>query len=82
MKTFTHQELQEILELHQKWLNNEIDGVRADLSWCDLSHNDLSWCNLSGADLRGSDLSWCNLNYADLSDCDLSDCDLDRKSVV
>ena len=81
MRTITRQEVKEVLELHKKWLNNGIDGVRADLSWCDLSHSDLSWCNLSGADLRGSDLSWCNLNYADLSDCDLSDCDLSGSNL-
>ena len=40
------EELQEILDAHKKWINNEDGGVRADLSGADLSG-----ANLSGADL-------------------------------
>ena len=35
MKTYTQEELKEILELHQKWLNNE-GGIRANLSGANL----------------------------------------------
>ena len=45
------EELQEILDAHKKWINNEDGGVRADLSGADLSGADLSGANLSGADL-------------------------------
>ena len=47
MKTYTKEELKDILDKHAKWLRNEDDGKRADLSGSDLS----------GIDLRGSDLS-------------------------
>ena len=53
-------ELKEILELHKKWLNNENNGSKA---------------NLSGADLSGADLSKAKLRYANLSDADLSGAD-------
>lgn len=46
-----------ILEKHQKWLNGEAGGERADLSEANLSGADLSWANLRGANLRGADLS-------------------------
>ena len=49
------------LELHQKWLAGEPDGVRA---------------NLRGANLRGADLSGADLREADLSEADLSGADL------
>ena len=54
-------ELKKILELHEKWLNGEEGGERADLIGADLSHADLSGANLSGANLR-----WANLREADL----------------
>ena len=60
-----------ILEKHQKWLNGEAGGERADLSWANLSGADLSWANL-----RGADLSWANLSGADLSGANLSGADL------
>ena len=55
------EELQEILEKHQKWLENE-DGSRANLSRANLSWANLSGANLSRADLSGVDLSWANLD--------------------
>ena len=44
--------LNQILELHKKWLNNE-----DDLSDADLRRANLSGADLSSADLRGADLS-------------------------
>lgn len=49
-------ELNKILDLHKKWLNNEPDGVRADLNET----------NLRGADLRGAKLREANLRGASL----------------
>ena len=48
----TQEELNIILEKHQKWLNNEEGGERADLRGA----------NLSGANLYGADLSDANLD--------------------
>ncbi len=73
--------LKKSLLLHMKWICNEPDGVRADLSGADLSGADLSGAdlsgaNLSGADLSGADLSGANLSGANLSGADLSGADL------
>ena len=64
--------LQEILELHKKYLQGEAAGVRADLSDADLRGVDLGGADLSDADLRfadlrDADLRWVNLSMADLS---------------
>ncbi|KRM10197.1 pentapeptide repeat-containing protein [Paucilactobacillus suebicus] len=48
------EKLQEILDKHVKWLNNELGGVRADLRDADLR------C----ADLRGARLNWANWHEA------------------
>ena len=40
------EELDKILELHRKWLNNEPGGVRADLRWAKLIEADLRWADL------------------------------------
>ena len=47
--------LDNILKLHQKWLDGEEEGKRAYLSGADL-HN----ADLSGADLSGAYLNWVN----------------------
>ena len=73
--------LKETLELHKKWLNDEPDGVKANLSDANLRGADLSDANLRGANLRGADLSYAdlsdaNLSYANLRGADLSDANL------
>lgn len=72
----TQAELNDILEKHKKWLNNEPGGERANLSHCDLRHSDLSDSNLRHSDLRYSDLRHSNLSYSNLSHSNLSGCDL------
>ena len=52
----TKEELNAILEKHKKWLADESDGERADLSGAYLYRADLSGANLSGADLSGANL--------------------------
>ena len=56
MKKYTQEELNTIIELHQKWLNNEEDGVRANLYEADLSYTDLSYTDLSYTDLSYANL--------------------------
>lgn len=62
----TQEELNKVLELHKKWLNNERGGKRADLYEADLYENDLH-----GADLRGIDLYGAYLHGADLRGANL-----------
>ena len=73
-------ELQEILEQHQLWLNNN-GGKRADLRGVDLYGADLRkanlrCANLCSARLGGADLSFADLNYAVLRDADLHNVNL------
>ena len=65
-------ELDKILELHAKWLNEQDGGVEADLRGADLRRADLR-----GADLREADLSRTDLRLADLREADLSGADID-----
>lgn len=88
----TQDELDKILEAHQKWLNREKDGVRADLHDADLSgvnlrnadlscaylsNTNLSYANLSGADLYAVYMGGANLSHANLSDTNLECARLD-----
>lgn len=83
--------INEIIELHGKWLRDEEGGVRADfhdmdfrgadLRGIELIGADLSDVNLSGADLKGADLyeaelSGANFRGADLRDVEFSGADL------
>jgi hypothetical protein len=90
-RTFTADELKQILESHSRWLRGDSDGRRANLSGAylsgaylsgaylsgaNLSDAYLSGAYLSGADLSGADLSDAYLSGADLSDANLSGADL------
>ena len=73
-------ELEQIIENHRHWLNEDIDGWevmradlrRANLRGADLVSADLRRANLRGADLRGAFLIGADLRGADLSGADLS----------
>ena len=54
----TRAELNKILELHKKWLNDEPDGKNANLHFAVLRNAVLRDANLCNADLRDADL--CN----------------------
>ena len=66
MKTYTKEELAEVLRKHRLWVEGKEGGERANLSRANLSRADLSRANLSGANL-----SWANLSRADLSRANL-----------
>ena len=65
------EELEEILDSHEKWLNNDPGGEKANLSGANLSDANLRGANLRGANLSGADLSGADLCGANLSDADL-----------
>ena len=69
-------EIHEILRLHQQWLDEEVDGVRADFGCYDLSEADLRGVNLHGAYLSGADVSNADFRGADLSGADLTNTDI------
>ena len=87
----TSEEIKKVLDSHQKWINDEDGGERADLCGADLSGADLCGADLSeadlrvatlsGADLSGADLSGADLRVATLSGADLRGADLSRASL-
>ena len=68
--------IQEILEKHNKWINREDGGKRADLYGAYLCGANLRRANLSGADLGGANLSYADLSYANLRGANLRVADL------
>jgi len=76
MKTYTSEQLAEILGKHRSWLLDEEGGERADLRGAYLSGAYLSGAYLSGANLSDANLSGANLSDANLSDANLSDANL------
>ena len=68
MKTYTPEQLKEILRLHALLVKSETGGERANLYGADLRS-----ANLYGADLSGANLSGANLRSANLSGADLSE---------
>jgi len=79
MRKITNEELNTILENHQHWLNEDVEGwedMRANLYGANLYGANLSGANLSGADLRCADLRCAYLSGANLSGADLRCADL------
>lgn len=86
------QELNQILELHKKWLRGESGGKCANLSGEDLSgldlihaklrHADLRDANLIDANLRHADLEYAYLRHANLSGANLEYTDLIRADLI
>ena len=80
----TQNELNKIIENHQHYLNEDIDGwesMRADLSYknlggLDLRNANLYRVNLSNANLYSADLRKANLRKADLRKANLINADL------
>ena len=75
----TQNELNTIIERHQHYLNEDIDGwesMRADLSDKNLSGLNLRNANLIEADLSNASLREANLYGANLRDADLNNADL------
>lgn len=69
-------EIKEILEKHEKWLNCEEGGKRADFSEADLCGANLSGVNLSSANFRGANLYGVDFSGANLYGVDFSGADL------
>ena len=70
-------ELNEKLELHKKWLENEKDGQHANLRYANLRYANLRGANLRGANLNHAGLQGANLNHADLRGADLRGANID-----
>ena len=86
MNKITQSELNERIELHKKWLENEDGGKRlvihgADLRRANLRVADLRWANLRGADLRWADLRVANLHGADLRGANLHGANLHGANI-
>ena len=71
MKKISKKELKNILEKHKRWLMNEKDGKRANLSYTDLSNADLNYAELQYADLNYAELGFADLNHANLAKANL-----------
>ncbi|MGN2304973.1 pentapeptide repeat-containing protein [Pseudomonas chlororaphis] len=68
MKTFTPEQLSEILGKHKLWLDDGEGGERADLRGANLGDADLRGANLRGANLRGANLGDADLRGAYLGE--------------
>ena len=73
------EEIREVLEKHQHWLNEDCDGwadMKANLRRANLYGANLRGANLRGANLCGANLCVANLRGANLCGADLCGADL------
>ena len=67
----TQEQIKEVIASHPDWLNDKVEGVRADLSGAALRKAGLSRADLREANLRGANLREADLRGASLRDADL-----------
>ena len=77
----TSAEIKQVLDSHQKWINEEDGGERANLREADLSRANLSRANLSEANLSRADLSGADLRGAAIREADLRGADLSEAAL-
>ena len=80
--SYSHEELQDILEQHSQWLRDSRTGKCADLRCADLSSADLRRANLRRANLSSADLTDADLSSADLTDANLRRTKLRRANLT
>lgn len=81
MRKLTNEELQTILEKHEKWFNGKEGGERANLAGADLRKANLAGADLCKANLYGANLREANLYGADLYGANLCDANLYRANL-
>ena len=75
-KTYTKDELKQIIDDHSKWIRGVTDGKHADLRGADLRGADLRGANLGGANLYGANLGGADLRGANLGGANLGGANL------
>jgi uncharacterized protein YjbI with pentapeptide repeats len=81
MKTYTAEELKEILDKHKKWFTNEPDGQRANLEGAYLKGANLYGAYLNSANLKGANLYGAYLNSANLEGAYLEGANLEGANL-
>lgn len=81
LKRITQEELNEILDKHERWFDNKPGGEQADLSNKNLSNLDISDRQLHFINFNNSDLSYSKLlrsrfDYANFENCKLKCCNM------
>ena len=79
-------ELNEILQLHERWLQSKggkyADLTGANLREANLTEADLRWVDLIGANLTEANLYEANLREANLTEANLTEADLRRADLT
>ena len=65
----TQAELDEILAKHEKWINDEDGGKRANLQDANLQDANLQYANLRNTNLQNANLQNANLRRANINFC-------------
>ena len=80
----TQEELDKIVEQHQHWIHNDVDGweeMRANLYGANLEGANLEGANLEGANLEGANLYVANLEGANLYVANLKGANLEGANL-
>lgn len=75
-------ELNEILKLHELWLENDPSGVMANLDGANLEEANLWGANLTWANLKLANLAWANLVRTNLRGANLRGANLVGANLV
>lgn len=72
----TQYELDKTIQLHQKWLNGDPEGVRANISGANMREANMSEADMSGANMRRADMIGANMREANMRRADMHGADM------
>ena len=72
----TKQAIEDMLNSHAKWLNNEYDGQRADMRGADMQGANMRHANIRGANFGGTNMRCADMRGADMQDADMWGADM------
>ena len=91
LRKISEDDLREILEKHEKWLNDEDGGEKADMQQSDMQRANMQranmqranmkWADMRGvdmqqSDMRGADMRGANMQWADMRGADMQWADM------
>ena len=78
----TQEELNKILDKHEKWLNDEEGGERADLSGKDVQGLDFSFRNLKRAYMAGTNMEGADMIRANMIGAEMTGANMTRANMI
>ena len=91
VEKITQKEIEKLIIMHGKYLQDNTKGKRLilikkdlsklDMRGSDMKGSDMSWSDMRGSNMRGSDMSWSNMSWSNMSGSNMSGSDMSGSDI-